>query len=517
MRELYELIYVLRTGMNYVKHDWDFVFEKLGVKEVEMLQVLLTTPQLDDHRVAGLINVDSNSGKFRRYKRVVRKVLYNQLLLFPVSESTQTSFQKNYYSSNQQAAILGVLKGLTYNSLAKSIADDLIVKARKYFFNEIRLEACQYLVKYYTIIEIHIKKAEDYYKELEHCLFLISKENEVQWKYSQLVANRVKARVDLKTLHEMGLQFVNESEGHLAEMSESFKFQGSFFRMAFLTFEITGDFRTALKYAKQGYEFFKQLPFSHVYAESGHLVKMARCYLYLNELEKGKSALDIAIQGYRVGSMNWFVCGYQKVMIDIHLGEYNRAHDLHENMLGQRTFKKQNEEIRSFNLLVGGYLEFLLRVGRIDTDKKVGKFRMNKFVNEMSNFEHDKERMKIPLIVIQLLFNIYDRDYDGMEQKIYSLKDFCSRNLVRKSPNFRSNCFIKMLLEVPINNFNSIAVKRKTEKYLHRMRSVTYNIAAPLAGVEVIPYEDLWVIILDHLKSPKRKRKTALEKSMFVV
>lgn len=503
--------------MHYDSTDWDALSVLLGKKESDILYLLLASPHLQDEVVALHIKEEPNSGKYRRYKRGLKKRLYEQFLKYPISSSNHSGFQKNYYETNKQLAILGVLKGLSLNHLAKPMADALIIKSRKYFLNEVRLDVCRYFVKYHTVIEIDLKKASAFYQEAQHCLFLLSKEGEIQWNYAQLVASRIKAKVDMEYLHDMGVRFVGESEPLLSEMSESYKYHQNFFALSYLTYEIIGDYKSALHYAKTGLEYFKELSFTHYNAESSQLMKMARCYLYLNELEKGKEALTTAMQKHRVGSMNWYVCGYQKVMIDIHLKDYDKAYTYHKNMVSQRSFKNQSEEVRSFNILIGGYLEFLMRVGLIESEHEVAKFRIKKLVNEMSHFESDKERMKIPLIVIQLLFSIYERDYDGMEQKIYVLKDYCSRNLVRKSPNFRSNCFIKMLLEVPINNFNAIAVRRKTERYLDRMKSVTYNIAAPLAGVEVIPYEHLWSIILDHLQSPKRKRKSALSKTKFII
>ncbi len=517
MEELYELMHVLRTVMRYDMEDWTYISSKCGEKEAEMLKVMLSTPKLTNEKLATCISVDYTSGKFRRYKRELKKCLYNQLLLYPVNDSSHTSFQKNYYSSNQQLALIGVLKGLTLNALSKSIADNLIIKARKYFFNEIRLEVCRYLVKYYTIIEVDISKATDYYEESQECIKLISLENEIHWKYSLFAGARIKANSKAQSLHEMGLQFIRESEGHLSDMSGSFKFQVNYYSLGFLTYQVIGDYKNALGYAESAYEYFKSLSFAHTYAESGQLMKMAKCHLYLGDLEKAKNILAIAVDGYREGSLNWFICSHDQVLISIHLKEYSKAYASYITLKGHRNFKSLPEESRTSYLLVGAYLEFLLRVGMIESAIVPQKFPIRRFINQMSFFETDKERMKIPIIVAQLLFNIYDRDYDGMEQKIYVLKDFCSRNLVRKSPNFRSNCFIKMLLEVPINNFNAIAVERKTKKYLEKMQSISYNIAAPLDGVEVIPYEDLWAIILSHLEAPKRKRIAGLEKSMFVI
>ncbi len=107
--------------------------------------------------------------------------------------------------------------------------------------------------------------------------------------------------------------------------------------------------------------------------------------------------------------------------------------------------------------------------------------------------------MRIPLIIVQLLYNIYDKNYYAIENRIFVLKDYCSRNLMRKSENFRSNCFIKMLLLMPTNSFNPIAAKRKTNNLLRRLSEVPCELSNQPSKVGVIPYEDLWAIILKYL------------------
>jgi len=517
MKEINELVYILKSVLKYDKHEWANLASRLSSKEAILLEEVLSGRNPTEIDMANLINEDVKSGKFRRYKRNLKNLLLSQFLLYEPNDVDSTSFQKNYYKCNQQLAVLRTLKGLTYNNLSKTIADSLLSKSRKYYFNGMRHEACSFLVKYYAIINPDLKKASAYYNESEYALSLMVNEAKISWRDAQLQSLRMKSKSERETLHEMGLQFIIESDQELGEMKESFSFHRAYYGMAYLTYEVIGDFKKALEYAKSGYEYFKQLPFSHVFAESAQLVKMSRCYLHLGQLEDGRDVLKIAELGYRQGSANWYACKYQQIIIHVHLECYNEGYVIYKSLITQRNFKTQSVDIKSFILLVGAYLEFLIRIGKIDVAPSLKKFRLKRFLNQMSVFDSDKERMKIPIIVIELLFSIYNRDYDGMEQKIYSLKDYCSRNLVRKSPNFRSNCFIKMLLEVPLNNFNPIAVKRKTLKYQERLKGVSYDLISPLAEVEIIPYEVLWRIIVEHLQSPRRKRIDAMNPDSFLI
>jgi len=56
-----------------------------------------------------------------------------------------------------------------------------------------------------------------------------------------------------------------------------------------------------------------------------------------------------------------------------------------------------------------------------------------------------------------------------------------------------------MLLQVPEAAFHREAANRKAERYLLQLREVPIEIANQSHEIEIIPYEDLWSIVLDLL------------------
>ena len=102
-----------------------------------------------------------------------------------------------------------------------------------------------------------------------------------------------------------------------------------------------------------------------------------------------------------------------------------------------------------------------------------------------------------------------------MEYKLLSLRAYCGKYLVRNSPNYRSNCMIKMLLCIPVNNFKPDIVAMHSAKYEARMAKVPLNYTQQSAEIEILPYEDLWQLILNNLRMPKRARKSAADKKLF--
>ena len=118
--------------------------------------------------------------------------------------------------------------------------------------------------------------------------------------------------------------------------------------------------------------------------------------------------------------------------------------------------------------------------------------------------------MNIPILIAQMLFFIVRRQYNHAIDRIEALEKYSSRYL-RNDETFRSNCFIKMLLEIPKNSFNRLRVERAAQKYFERLIDSEVELINQPFEIEIIPYERLWAMIMNHLRadhhySPKKTR-----------
>ena len=106
--------------------------------------------------------------------------------------------------------------------------------------------------------------------------------------------------------------------------------------------------------------------------------------------------------------------------------------------------------------------------------------------------------MNIPILVIQILMMIRQHKYSRAKDRIEAVKKYCSRYL-RKDDTFRSNCFIKMLMQLPASSFHKAGVARRAEPYRKKLEQVPLNVANQTHEVEILPYEDLWEMVMDSL------------------
>jgi hypothetical protein len=125
----------------------------------------------------------------------------------------------------------------------------------------------------------------------------------------------------------------------------------------------------------------------------------------------------------------------------------------------------------------------------------------------MPIFSKDKRGLNISILIVQILLLIHYRKHDAAMGRIESIEKYCSRYL-RHGDTFRSNCFIKMLLQIPKSKFQTNSLIRKTEKLVELIKSVPLESARQTSEIEIVPYEDLWELVLDTTSKSNRKVRT---------
>ena len=140
------------------------------------------------------------------------------------------------------------------------------------------------------------------------------------------------------------------------------------------------------------------------------------------------------------------------------------------------------------------YLHYLVQKGIVKPDKSDKRFqnlRMAKFLNEAPVFSKDKRGMSIPILIVQVLFYILHKDYDNAMDRVDAMSKYCSRYL-KGSPYYRSNIFMKMLIQLSDGAFRSRAAQRIAQKYIPKLKAAPLQFAEQTHEIEIIPYEHLW-------------------------
>ena len=110
------------------------------------------------------------------------------------------------------------------------------------------------------------------------------------------------------------------------------------------------------------------------------------------------------------------------------------------------------------------------------------------------------EGSNITILILHILLLLEQKKYGEIIDRVESIKMYAHRYL-RKGNTFRSDCFIKMLMQLPAASFHKAAVIRKAEKYLRRLEGEDGQAQVSNPEVEIIPYELLWEYVLESLQN----------------
>ncbi|MEE9372726.1 MAG: hypothetical protein V3V00_06695 [Saprospiraceae bacterium] len=507
MRKIRGIVYLLESVMGYKKKHWAQFQSYLPPLESELLNFVLNDKEITDESAANsLFRTDIKDPNFGRLKNKLRHFLFIEIFRFSPSGSSYTPYQKAHYASEQMLAIFKILKGVAYTSLAKPLADKLHAKSQSYHFNEIGLEASRYLFYYYSVIQTDLTNSEKFSKEIKKYNNIVQYEIEAECKFYTILTKQLLAKEKTSDIAALARSYYYKLTSYAVQKLPSSKFYLFYYRLGGLIYEVEGNYKKAIIYAREGYTYFKNQSYDHRTAKIIFMLSMAFCYLRLGFLLEARQIITRSLLLQFKGRNNWFVSKRLLMQIECHKKNYQDAYDHYRDITTHRKFPDLRDNYKAFYLLNGAYFDFLALTGRMPDTPPPSRRSISSTFQNILQKDISNRHIKIPLIIAQLLYNVYDRDYDAIENRIYSLKSYCNRNLMRKSPNFRSNCFIKMLLVIPSNNFNAIAVRRKTKKYLERLRSVPFTVSEHPSEVEVLPYEDLWEMVLEELRAPKRRR-----------
>ena len=113
-------------------------------------------------------------------------------------------------------------------------------------------------------------------------------------------------------------------------------------------------------------------------------------------------------------------------------------------------------------------------------------------------YPKDMRLFTIFLLIAQVLFLIEQKQFAQATELIDRLKNYANRQLKRED-FVRLIAFIRLLQQAAKAEFKRDELVG-TEKYLQRFAETPYNYRGLTDEMEVIPYEQLWTIVMKRMR-----------------
>ncbi|MEM6320693.1 MAG: hypothetical protein AAF960_23695 [Bacteroidota bacterium] len=455
------------------------------------------TFQTDEDAAAYFFDGNVRNQSYKNLKTRLKNRLINTVFFVEANDSMFNEYEKAYVNCYRDWAAAKILAGKSAKKSAISLCVKILRQAQKADFLDIIIEVCRFLRYQYGVVRYDKKKFGKYNELLKESLIIREKELFMEECYLNLIPFFIESKPSDSKLVEIASAY----EAMILKDFEQYNsflvlYNGGMIKLVKLM--ALNDYVTTVTVCEKIIKRFEAKPFIWAGGINAFFMQKLICHVQLKEFEKGNETIDALFDYLEEGTFNWFKGLELQMYLLFYTKNYQEIYTIYKKTVGNKRFNYLPQTTKESWSIFKAYLHFLINAGEVHLeieDKAFSKFRLGKFLNEVPAFSQDKRGRNIAILVIQIIFTIVQKKYIRAIQRIEAIEKYSFRYL-KKDTNFRSNCFIKMLLVIPKEGFHRIAVERKTANLRKRLDEVPLEIANQSHSIEIIPYEDLWEMVL---------------------
>ncbi|MEP7198142.1 MAG: hypothetical protein ABI851_16610 [Saprospiraceae bacterium] len=468
---------------------------------LKKLNLLLSSKKvLDDAEAMNEIYGKKNVSAFSRLKTRLKDILIRSTLLQNVNLEASDSRLSEAHNHLRYALATKLLIDLRARNLSVEIAERAIVKAIKYNLTESIVLLARVLVTHYGQSE---------YNKYKHNKYLL-----IQEKYLRIYQYELKAenyfmdlqRTQLQSLAAPGDAIREKARKYVEELDSIDDIKSYFFilnrykvKSAYL--EYLKDFEALLSLSdsilkEYGAQFNSGMFFQNInLRRAWALIQAGR-----NDEAITSGLKDLA--RLPNGTLGWYFIAHYILKAQLYKGDYKQAIQLITQMIENPKFQKIGENFKELFYTTLGYIYLIIESGLIGDPKKyqerLPEFKIYKFLNTTPVFSKDKRGINVSILLMHVAYLLQKKDYNAIIDRLDSLNQYAYRYL-RKDDSFRSNCMIKMVVQMTKADFHPIRTERYTRELLEQLKEVKLAGSGENIETEIIPYEVLWETMIKSL------------------
>jgi tetratricopeptide (TPR) repeat protein len=259
-------------------------------------------------------------------------------------------------------------------------------------------------------------------------------------------------------------------------------------------------YEAALQTVETSIRHFNNKPYPLNSIISALQLQKVACCIMLRRFDEGRDAAEKALSDTPEDTPNWYQALMAYFYLAMHTRQYDEAALIYRRGLNNRRLRLQPEHVLSQWRLLGAYLYIALSyTGKNLEQYDLPKIRSTRLVNDVPAFTQDKRGMNVAILIAHILIQLLEGKYDDMRQRTGALEKYGARYLRNDDSLFRSNAFIKILGLLPAVSFRKRYFLQKATPLFERMRTVPLEMARQTHELEIMPYEDLWLLLQNKL------------------
>jgi len=462
----------------------------------------------DEDAARILYDKNKSDVSYKVLKNRFKERLYNTIIFTQPKDKSAKSFHYNLYYCYKHYVISRLLFIINMRESGIRLMTKLLTRAIPYQIFDIIFQSA-IMLRRQCMLEGDLDGFK-YYNELYKTTNKkIVAETTAEELYNEIIINFSKSVTYGHELIETAGKYLKEVN-RLKNKYDTFNLQFYNFSLNNIYCQLSMEYSGALQACKE----YENYLLSHAafYTRGRHaavLTNRMYCLLHMKDYIEGEKCANQALTFFSESGANWFVFQELHFRLMLNTGNLDKAVAIYTEVVNSPRFNNilatQQESWKVFS----GYLWFLLRFENKDTllaalFKTGSSFNISKLVNDIPIHQKDKKGYNVAVLILQVLIHLEKRDFVKLIERTDALKNYTYKNL-QKDDAGRSHVFIKMLLALEHAQFNPALASKKCKELLLKLKAEAVNYSTTQTRLEIIPYEELWDMILIMLEKKKAR------------
>ncbi len=500
MQSLKEVIYLLRQhNINPFEHlrDGD---GRGGTSKLLSLFEGVRDGQInsDSEAERKLYGSQMGGNAYRKLKSDIKGHLIDAILDINTFKSDFSDYQRAYYDCHKKWLVVRILAGMNANISAMELAEKLLNKATKFDFTFLSMDIASFLRIQYGLRESNSIK----YKEMSDLFLqfraLYDAECLAEQLYTELIVTYVNRRGINDEIHAKAIQAYDTIKPQM-EKFQSYKLQMYGYLVGLIQYTSIRDYNSAITFCDEAIGFFNSRPYeARTPLQIFHYQNLMG-NIQLGQFYAGQVSAHECLRFLQEGTFNWFK--YQELFLSLcfHSQEYEQADATLYRIITHTRFQFLPDNAKEIWAIYESYLYFLHSLGLVES-KLAHRFKLDRFERRTPIFSRDKGGFNVAIIIIRILILLSERKYRRFIDEVDAINQYCYRHL-KGDQTKRSYYFIKMLLAIPFAQFEPKQIEGKVKLLRQKMELHPFNVENQSNEVEIIPFERLWDMLMEKLKT----------------
>jgi hypothetical protein len=446
---------------------------------------------------------DKNGPAYKMLKKRLKERLYNTLLFMQPLESKSDKYHLLVYECYKQMVVAKMLTSLGFNKSASRIMVRLITKAEPIELFEV-VQQCAIALQRKSILEKSYVRFEEFNRIFESAnKKLVAEARAEQMNYDVIVS----FNNNLAHLPEFRLKLETYKKriDRLQKRFPTFLINYYYYYISIVYNQLHRNYDVAVKLSAEFENFIINSGIFYNTQRHGNIltIRLDACLLAKNYTE-GREAAEKAFGFYSKENINWFALQEMFFLLCLNTNNLKDAANSYVEVTSNPRYSQLEEHRRQLWKVYGAYLWFMLlyhgeQKNYPEIVKQYADFKFSYLINNISHYSKDKKGIWGAVLILQILFFLQAREFVEISTRIDAVRVYVYRYLNKKEA-FRANIFVKMLLLMEKYNFDQKKLDTVASKHLIKLKEGEILYTPTQTQVEIVPYEDLWTIIINMLK-----------------